>query len=478
MELLKTLNSLNSTEDFIEFIEHNCEEFIDYFSITNYLELTNSKVEFHRLALKANLLSNYNNQSDKITAFIFLVLKTSIRLGDRLVFQRFYDLLENNKIEKSLLIESSSLFMLNVRNFIDFKNRFEEILIGLEEVYHLESDSKKDSISAIVNYYSIVVGSFLEFAPDAVKEINELISEQYYIKKFTFLDDPIIKEICNVDLVNIISPIEQIQSLLDNFLVSIVSTSYNSSNYLLEEGTEYSINFSVRKNLSEIISLNKTLYEPIKSNSVYYSLERGVKILEQELQLLAYVYSFGNMHKAKLMTLINATPVFESSHTVIDWGCGQGLGTLMYLENKDNCENCILIEPSELALQRASLHIQSWNPNIITINKGFDDLVSDDFSSIKKSARYVHLMSNILDMDVFSLKKLIENIELHFTGENYFLIASPYIDISRTERIDAFVSHFESSPSFKILEKVTEKKGEWRGTNWSRVIRVFKVDLV
>lgn len=477
MELLKTLNSVNTSEEFIELIEHNCEELIDYFSITNYQELTNSKEEFHRLALKANLLISYDNQSDKISAFILLVLKASIRLCDRLVFQRYYDLLINNNIEKSLLIESSSLYMLNVRNFTDFRNRFEEILIGLEEVYHLESDSKKDSVSAIVNYYSIVVGSFLEFAPEAVKEIKELIMEQYHLKRFAFLDDSIVKEICSIDLVNILSPIEQIQTLLDNYLVSIVSTSYNSSIYILEKGTDYSVNFSERKNLSEIILLNKTFYEPIKSDSVYYSLERGVKILEQELQLFAYVYSFGNMHKAKLLTLINATPKFESSHTIIDWGCGQGLGTLMYLEHKDNCENCILIEPSELALQRASLHIRSWNPSITTINKGFDDLVEDDFKSVKKSSKYVHLMSNILDMDVFSLRRLIENIELNFIGENYFLIASPYIDISKTERIDTFISHFEKSPSFKILEKITEKKGEWRGTNWSRVIRVFKVEI-
>jgi hypothetical protein len=86
-------------------------------------------------------------------------------------------------------------------------------------------------------------------------------------------------------------------------------------------------------------------------------------------------------------------------------------------------------------------------------------------------------MSNILDMDVFSLRRLIENIELNFIGENYFLIASPYIDITKTERIDTFISHFEKSPSFKTFEKITEKKGEWKGTNWSRVIRVFKVEL-
>lgn len=477
MELLKSLNSVNTTEEFIEFIEHNSEGLIDYFSITNYHEITNSKTEFHRLALKANLLNNFDTKSDKVSALILLVVNTSIRFGDRLVFQRYYDVLINNEIEKSLLINTSSLFMLNVRNFNDFRSRFQEILNGLEDVYHLESDSKKDSISALVNYYSIIVGSFLEFASDAVLEIKELIKKEYLSKRFTFLEDNIINDICNVDLSIIANPIEQIQSLLDVFLGSIESTTFNSSIYLQEKDTDYSMHFSERKNLSEILLLNRTFYEPIKSDFVYYSLERGVKILEKELQLFAYVYSFGNMHKAKLKTIINATPDLTSSHTVVDWGCGQGLGTLMYLENKDNCDNCILIEPSELALKRASLHIHKWNSNITTINKGFDDLVECDFKTTKNSSKYVHLMSNILDMDVFSLRRLIGNIELNFKGENYFLIASPYIDISKTERIDTFISHFEKSPSFEILEKITEKKSEWQGTNWSRVIRVFKADI-
>ena len=100
MELLKSLNSINSTVEFIELIEQNSEGLIDYFSITNYNEIINSKTEFHRLALKSNLLNNFNTKSDKVSAFILLVLNTSIRFGDRLVFQRYYDVLINNKIEK------------------------------------------------------------------------------------------------------------------------------------------------------------------------------------------------------------------------------------------------------------------------------------------------------------------------------------------------------------------------------------------
>jgi hypothetical protein len=68
-------------------------------------------------------------------------------------------------------------------------------------------------------------------------------------------------------------------------------------------------------------------------------------------------------------------------------------------------------------------------------------------------------MSNVLDMELFSLTNLIKNIQENFNGINYFLISSPYIDVTRTQRLDTFMSHFENSTSFKLFERITEKKG-------------------
>jgi hypothetical protein len=39
------------------------------------------------------------------------------------------------------------------------------------------------------------------------------------------------------------------------------------------------------------------------------------------------------------------------------------------------------------------------------------------------------------------------------------------------------VSHFEKHPSFKLHLSITERKGAWIGTNWSRVLRVFEVEI-
>ena len=478
MELLKRINNIQTSDQLVRLIDANSDKISDYFSLINYSELLESKGEFHRLAVKASLLNDINAQSNKISTFILLVLNTSIRLGDRLVFQRYYEVLINQKIERSLLVQSSSLFMLNVRNFDDFKSRFGQIASSLEEVYHLESDSKKDAISALANYYSIVVDSFFEFASEAVLQIRDLIKNEFELKRYSFIDDEIVNQICSIDLFNIPKPIDEIQRVLDGFLSRKETLIFNSSRFLVEQDTPYSTNFGRKKTLSEIIALNKSIYEPMKSDRVYNSLDRGIKILEEEQQLFAYVYSFGKMHEAKLITSISAIPSVSNAHTLVDWGCGQGLGSLMYFEKKGVCNQCVLIEPSEIALKRAALHVKDWSPNIITINKGFDELNSVDFELMNKNSVFIHLMSNVLDMELFSLTTLIKNIQENFNGINYFLISSPYIDVTRTQRLDTFMSHFENLSSFKLFERITEKKGEWNGTNWSRTIRVFKTELI
>jgi hypothetical protein len=48
----------------------------------------------------------------------------------------------------------------------------------------------------------------------------------------------------------------------------------------------------------------------------------------------------------------------------------------------------------------------------------------------------IHLFSNILDIDDYSQKHLIQLIESTMSGKNYFVCASPYIDEIKTEKVD------------------------------------------
>jgi hypothetical protein len=237
-----------------------------------------------------------------------------------------------------------------------------------------------------------------------------------------------------------------------------------------------------------------------------------VKILESEEELFGYFKSFGNMHKAKLLSAFEVLPeTFDSKVNVIDWGCGQGFASMVFLEKyaHEDVNHITLIEPSEIALKRAALHCKKYCPDILfkTICKKIDDLDADNFN-IPQSDVTIHLFSNILDIDDYSQSHLIELIELTQTGENYFTCVSPYIDAIKTERLESFKRHFENNcDSFELLLDITNTKslsdGFWCCNNtyiqgnvnhghyfncndfnecgcfnkWTRVIKVFKVTL-
>ena len=135
-------------------------------------------------------------------------------------------------------------------------------------------------------------------------------------------------------------------------------------------------------------------------------------------------------------------------YNVIDWACGQGLATMMFIEKygSNNIQKVILNEPSELALKRASLHVKGYNENInlTTIKKTINQLDIADISS-ENNLPNVHLFSNILDMDL-DFVHLTNLIEKSCNGLNYFICVSPYTprEIS-TNRIDFFVHHFKNS---------------------------------
>jgi hypothetical protein len=112
----------------------------------------------------------------------------------------------------------------------------------------------------------------------------------------------------------------------------------------------------------------------------------------------------------------------------------------------------------------------------MTICADFDSMEFKTFEVNSESAN-IHLFSNSLDLDSFSMMDLVTNIKSTFSGINYFICVSPYITQLKTSRLDSFVDSFKVDDGFKLYSSIDERKGEWTGTNWSRVIRVFKVTL-
>jgi hypothetical protein len=254
---------------------------------------------------------------------------------------------------------------------------------------------------------------------------------------------------------------------------------------LVEEGTEYSeLLQDVRPDFAAIREISVRKHQSNAQGQAFFNgLQRGVKILNDERELYAYMVAMGKMHAAKLESAFDEVDFQDIKMPVhiIDWGCGQGTATMVFLDylRKNRIEldihQVILIEPSEIAIKRGSLHTLKYNDNInlLTINKIIDGLTPAEFK--KLDGTVIHLFANILDIDAVSLKPLTDLIKASFPGENLFICTSPYVNGVKTNRLDTFQASFQSNRS-KVIATFDDQKGDWIN-NWSRVVRVFNAIL-
>ncbi|WP_155993248.1 leucine-rich repeat domain-containing protein [Bacteroides sp. Ga6A2] len=199
-------------------------------------------------------------------------------------------------------------------------------------------------------------------------------------------------------------------------------------------------------------------------DELYDSLNRGTDLLDSEPSMLVYLFSFGKMHQAKLNYAFSKIPdgfMEQSEINIIDYGCGQAIGTMCYADylkacgNKQKIKSITLIEPSEICLKRAALHASVFFPDaeITTINKKFDELDGNDISTSEDTPT-LHILSNVLDLD-FDLQKFSELIKSKLVGYNQFVCVDPYFGYSdKDQRMNKFANLIGGNVSFsKILEK-------------------------
>jgi ribosomal protein RSM22 (predicted rRNA methylase) len=281
---------------------------------------------------------------------------------------------------------------------------------------------------------------------------------------------------------------QQIKTILDQLLRR--KTIYKRQGFIIEDDTKYAQQLkNVAANFTAIRRIAVNEYQPIKNDRIFHSLNRGVAILDQEPQLYSYLNSYGPMHYQKVYHALAELPehIFAKNALVYDWGCGQGIASLALLDYMTECgikrkiNSVTLIEPSEIALKRAALHIKKLDgiTDITTVHKDMDSLTGEDLINRHDDVKF-HLLSNIIDVDYFSLAQLIALIKETFSGVNYFICASPYIDELKLSRMNSFCDAFAAHQNFEMFSRVNNKKGEWVGESigdWTRMIRVFKVNL-
>lgn len=482
MDVLLNLNIVRNSQELQNYISNNDILIFDSLSQINHSELLKNKKEFRKLSLKANLFSELDYSISGNVAVINAILSTAIRFGDNFLFEIFFRILKEKGLYISNLLHASSFYLIEGRTSEAILACADEIHERLEQAYIEEEDNNKNVIASLLHYYQFFIKNFLEFALDEVLKVNLKLKELKDAKTFIFNQNEIIDEVLDIELSIESNPLEHIYNLIDSFLGRLDILPTKKGIYLLEKNTPYCDALGQGPyTLNEIIIANKAIYSPIKDDHVFWSLHRGVKIPEEEIQLNCYLYAYGDMHRAKLDDALSYFPYNAGNHRVIDWGCGQGIGSLIYLEKLENaklhntCEEVILIEPSPIALQRASFHIQKRAKTITTCNLDFDSLTKNDFNH-SKGKTTVHVFSNVLDVELFSLNHIVELIKENCTGVNHFIISSPNIDITRVSRLDTFVNQFSKNNGFQIHYISDAQKGQWK-CGWTKSIRVFQAEI-
>jgi superfamily II DNA helicase RecQ len=202
-------------------------------------------------------------------------------------------------------------------------------------------------------------------------------------------------------------------------------------------------------------------------DKLWSDLNQGVDLLTTHELMCQYIFSYGNMHEAKIKTALssirNPKEVFNTDIAIVDWGCGQGLATVCFFDFlrsqgiSNNTQKVILIEPSEQALNRAKQHAAIYlkdESKIQSISKYLDDLEKEDIETNQSIT--VHFFSNILDVPQIDLKKLAKLVGENIIGEHYFFCVSPLIE-GRSHRLDAFYNYFNSPIVLSNLEQSENK---------------------
>lgn len=469
------------------YLSDNFIQVCDFFTYQKHSDLAkikkqlNSYIQLNQRSILGLSINNKNN-----SYYILLLLDVSERLGLISSFSLLYEHLESHNFNVGLRVKAASLYIVNLIRTYDYIDRYKDIYFNLDFSIKTGEDSADRLIATMANYYSLVVVNLGEFDKNKVLILNNKIRSDIFEFNSPLLSNNLINNVIDVCLDDFLDAYKKICRLIDDFSNKEYIEINNKNGFLIEKNTKY-CNFlwQVKCDFLDIREISVKKSQELNKLSVFSSLDRGEAIIDNEGQLYQYMHSYGNMHYQKLVKAFEKLPkyFFNNKISIVDWGCGQAIASMAYIDflSKNSIDQHIstihLVEPSEVALKRASLHITKFNVGsaIYTVNKDLDSLLDEDFVGDGSSV-YLHFFSNVLDMDKFSLMALLNLIDSSFLGINYFVCVSPYINDVRAGRLDAFSSHFFKKEKFRMIESVNNKCGEWIN-GWTRVVRVFEVNL-
>lgn len=392
-------------------------------------------------------------------AFLFLLFDLCERLQLTTCFEQLCLLVAEKQIEMSGRQKAAVFYSINIAYNRDYIDRFDKICIHLTQAEELEDLNR--ILATFINYYLTV----LEIHPTWIIELKKAIFQAQ--DKYNFLNQRVIQQITAIPTENVRKAYEQIQEIKDQLLKRRPIIHYSSDTI---EISEYADLLKAQENVS-FDSIRQIAVNRARNSS---AREISTKPLETEDEMSLYLRNYGNMHYAKMLSALQYLPLNEITGDIeiIDWGCGQALASLVLLEyisrhseySNLHINRITLVEPSEIAIKRGALHITVLNNKIPIrlVQKYLDDIAPEEISA--KEQTTVHLFSNILDVEEFSIPHLVQTIIESQKGTQYFLCASPYINDIRSLRIIRFAKSIETLCTHFItygIEKITKADAEY-----------------
>lgn len=227
---------------------------------------------------------------------------------------------------------------------------------------------------------------------------------------------------------------------------------------LLAEASEY------------ILSLPETKQKELKEN-----LSHGKALLRSRDQMNACLHYYGKMHREKLVRAFKHIPFdfLKSPFSVIDWGCGQGLASMVlndYVRDQNTITDFTLIEPSVRCLSQAEANLTWSNPkSMVDIVKKYEEDVETADICVQEH-KVLHLLSNVVDMPEFSGEGVRRFIGANHQLYHVIIAVSPfYPEEGRGKRMDEFA---ESLNGFSKVYSFQKHVDDWQ-EDYSCQIRIL-----
>ena len=194
-------------------------------------------------------------------------------------------------------------------------------------------------------------------------------------------------------------------------------------------------------------------------------LNHGLDLLKSDEGLDCYIGAYGEMHQSKCRAALQNMPFPPKENRgslsleIVDWGCGQGIGSVCvidFLKERNLTQwlkKVTLIEPSQASLSRAVANVTRATNNgvrVIPINEYLPSVTDgNEISSITYEQNFViHIFSNILDVTNIDLGKLAKCMAI--PGHTHYVLCMGPLN-ANAFRIDRFSEIFQTSEFFSNI---------------------------